>query len=95
MTVVADAEELQVDAAHGFDECGVTLALLLRIHLHTVRKMSALHREIHMIEQILMHEVVVALIVVAGQALILVEVHGADLREIEITLLIPLHQLLV
>ena len=92
---MADAEELQIDTAHGLNECGVALALLLGIHLHAVRKMCALHREIHMIEQILMHEVVVALVVVTCQPLILVEVHGANLGEIEITLLIPLHQLLV
>ena len=48
-----------------------------------------------MIEQVAVHEAPVAFRVVLGQAAVLVQVHGGDLREINVALVVPLHQLLV
>lgn len=48
-----------------------------------------------MVEQVGAHEVGVALVVVLVQPHILVQVDGADLGEVQVTLLVPLDELLI
>ena len=48
-----------------------------------------------MVKQVGLHEIAVALLMMGGQAQILIQIHGANLCKAQIALLKPLHQLLV
>lgn len=88
--VQAHAEQLQVDAARGPDRGVVAGALALRVHLRAVRQVDAALRHVDRVEKVFVHEVVVALVMVSGQAAVLVEVEGGALAEVHLALVVPL-----
>ena len=91
----ACAQQLQVDAAHAVDDLVVLGAGCVRIGVGAVRQVDAGGVDVDVVEQVAVHEAPVAFRVVLGQAAVLVQVHGGDLREINVALVVPLHQLLV
>ena len=95
VAVAADAEKLQINAAQRPDQLVVTAALRLDVLRHAVRDVCVCLVDVDVVEQVGVHEVAVALLVVACQALVLVQVNRADLAEIQVALLVPLDQLLV
>ena len=95
VAVVADAQQLQVDAAHAVDDLVVLGAGCVRIGVGAVRQVDAGGVDVDVVKQVAVHEAPVAFRVVLGQAAVLVQVHGGDLREINVALVVPLHQLLV
>ena len=48
-----------------------------------------------MIKQIVMHEIIIALIVLAAESLVLIQIHRPDLRKVKIALFVPRNKLLV
>ena len=46
-----------------------------------------------MVEEVVLHEVAVALVVVGGQALVLIQIYAADLLEAELALPVPVGQI--
>ena len=95
VAVVADAQQLQIDAAQAGDHRVIALALGLRVHVGAVRQVDAVFRDVHMIEQVPVHEAPVALPVLARQAAVLVQVYRGDLGKVEVSALVPLDQVLV
>ena len=57
--------------------------------------MGVFHRDIDAREEILIHEVPVALFIVGGQSLVFIQIDGFYLREIQMALCVPFNQLLV
>ena len=93
MAVGAKAQQLQVDAAQGGDEGLVAGALPLLVGLHAVGHVGVGLVDVHMVEQVVVHEIAVALVVGHGQTDVLVQIHSADLGEVQFPGLILLHQL--
>ena len=95
VAVVADAQQLQIHAAHAADDLIVVLALGLGIQIGAVRQVDVCGIDVHMVEQVAVHKAPVAFRVLLGQAAVLVQIDGGDLRKIQISLVVALHQLLV
>ena len=95
VTVMANAQQLQIHAAHAADDLVIALALGLGIHVGAVRQVDVGGVDVHMVEQIAVHKAPVAFRVILGQAAVLVQIDGGDLRKIQIPLVVALHQLLV
>ena len=88
MAVVADAEELQVGIAGGGDKLVVCGAVGLGVHIGAIGHERARLVDVHMVEEVVVHEVAVALRIVTGQTAILVEVIRTHLGEIEVARLV-------
>ena len=95
VSVQTHAEQLQVNAARCLDGRIVALALPLGVKLRAVRQIDALCRHIHRVEEVFVHEIVIALVVIGRQAAVFVQIEGRAAAEIHITLVIPFNQLLV
>ena len=93
MTIGADAQQLQVDAAQLVDDTVVTGTLGGSVQIGAVRQVGLCRVDVDLAEQVLIHEIPVALGMLFGQAAVLVQIDGGDLREIEVALVVPLHQL--
>ena len=72
VAVTAHAQQLQVGAAQATDKRVVAGALGLSVLGQTVGHMGALGPHVHMVEEVMLHEVAVALVVRTGQALVFV-----------------------
>ena len=95
VAVGAEAQQLQVDAAHAVDDVVVLGAGVGRVGVGAVGQMDGLGADVHMVEQVLVHEAPIAFGVLFGQSAVLVEVDGGHFGEVEVALVIPLHQLCV
>ena len=95
VTVMTDAQQLQIHAAHAADDLVVALALGFGVHVGAVRQVDVGGVDVHMVEQVAVHKAPVAFRVLLGQAAVLVQIDGGDLRKIQIPLVVALHQLLI
>ena len=95
MSVVSQAKKLQIHTAGRTDHFFISCTLFLRIQVHTVRKMSSLRINIHIVKQIMIHEIKIALIIFSRQSLVLVQIDRCYITKIQITLLIPFNELFV
>ena len=95
MTVITNAEQLQVRVTGGSDDLVVLGAGSGGIGVGAIGHVRVVQIDIDVIEEVLTHEVVVALGIVVRKAAILVQVIGADLGEVDVALLVPSSELLV
>ena len=95
VAVVADAEQLQIGIAGGSDDLIVLRAGSGGVGVGTVGHMRVVQVDVDVIEEVLTHEVVIALGIVVRKAAILVQVVGADLGKVDVALLVPSSELLV
>ena len=95
VAVVADAQQLQVGVAGLLDDAVVLGARGLGVGVGAVRHMGVCLVDVDVIEQVLLHEVVVALGVIVGQATVLVQVVGAHLGEVQVAGLVGLDEVLI
>mgnify|MGYP003305929392 CR=1 FL=1 len=89
------AAQEQVDAAVGSDLVLVALALSFQILSHAVENVDVLSGDVDVVEEIVVHEVPVALVMLPGQAHILVHVEGHHILEAHFTGLVHLNQALI
>ena len=89
----ADAQQLDVHAAHGIHHGVIPGALFRSVRLGAVGDVGVGGIDIDVLEEVLPHEVSVALVVILGQAHVLVQVHGSDLGEVQIPGFIAFDQL--
>ena len=95
VTVAANAEELQVRIA-GLAHYAIVLgACLVRVGVGAVGHVRVGQVDVDLVEEVLAHEVVVALRVLVRKTTVLIQVVGANLREVAVALVVPLGQLLV
>ena len=95
VAVMAQAKQLEIDAAERTDHLVVPGAFLSGVRLHAVGNVDAFRRDIDGVEKIFVHEIVVTLVVIPAESLVFVEVDGAHLRKIDVPFMVPLDQLLI
>ena len=95
MAVPSDPQDLQIDPATFDDPLLVPLAERLVIIGRSGGDVDVLLGDVDVLEQILVHEVVVALRMPLRQTHVLVQVEGGDLREIQALILVESHQFLI
>ena len=95
VAVVADAQQLQVDAADALDDSVIAGALALGIHVGAVGQVDGFGADVDQIEQVAVHEAPVAFGMLLGQAAVLVQVDAGDLGEVQVALVVPLDQLFI
>jgi len=86
VAVSADAEELEVDAACCADFFLVAAAEFFGVRCHTVWDMDVFAIDVHMPEEVLVHERMVGLRMVGSDADVFVQIKRGDLRPIEVLL---------
>ena len=94
VTVPADAEELNINAALGSDCSGVALAFGLGVCV-AVKEVDILLLYINKREKILVHKSVVAVFVILRQIAVFIKVEGADLCKGHLARLILLNKILI
>ena len=95
MAVVAHTQQLQVYAAQAVDKLVVGGALCVGVGSHAVEHVGVFHFYVHVVKEIVIHEVAVTLLVSGGETEILVQVHGGDLGKAEVAVFAALDELLV
>ena len=95
VAVYTAAAHEQVDTAVGSDLVFVALALCFQIFSHTVQNVDILSRNVDVVEEIVVHEVPVALVMLSGQTNILVHIEGHNILEGDLTGLVHLDEALV
>ena len=74
MSIVSQTEKLQIHAAKGSDHFFVVGALCFAVLFCAVRNIGVCRINVHMVKQILMHEIVVALVVVSCESFVLIQI---------------------
>src|SRR5690606_14414723 len=95
MPVVADAEQLQVDAPAGCKRCIVLRALVLRPFGKSVRNMRIVSLDINMIEELFLHVISITLGMIRRQAEILIQVESGSMPVADQILLVQGNHLLI
>ena len=95
VAVDPQAKQLQVDAAQVPDDLVIAGAGAVAVGIHAVGDVGVGQIQVDMVEQVVPHEIGVALVVVPVQAHILVQVDGADLGEVQLARLTAADQLLI
>src|SRR5262245_44674332 len=91
VTVRADAQHLQIDTPRVSDLLLVAQALGLRIGSGAVQKMAIPGLDVHVTEQVLLHEASIAARVIRRDSKELIEIEGCHLRKIH-TVAVQGHQ---
>lgn len=91
--VVTKTEKLQVNAARQGNGGFVGIACGLGVGVGAVRDMRVFRTDVHMVEQMLLHEVMIALLVIVRKAAIFVKIKRGDAGEIEVFLFVALNEL--
>ena len=91
----AEAQKLKVNPAERGDQSVISGTFGGDILRHAVRKMDVLRLYIDAAEEVLAHEIVVALFILRGEAAIFVEVHRFHFGEIDVALAVPVDKLTV
>ena len=95
VTVVANAEQLQIRVTGGSDDLVVLGAGSGGIGVGAIGHVRVVQIDIDVIEEVLAHKVVIALGIVVRKTTILVQVIGADLGKVNVALLVPSSELFV
>ena len=89
------AKKLHIDAPQLMNQGGIAAALRCLVHLHAVRQVCPARIDIDTGKEVLIHKIAVALVIFCVQPLVLVEIYRSHLGKIKVTLLVPLHQLVI
>ena len=95
VTVVADAQQLNVHAAGLLYQLLIALALCLQILCGAAWNAGVFLVDVDVVEQIVVHKVTVALVVVAVQSCILVQVDSFYMAKVHSALVVHLNQLFI
>jgi hypothetical protein len=95
MPGLADAEDLQVDAAEPFDGGLVAAAFLVQVGRQAVGQIGVPRVHVHMAEEVVIHVVAVRVRVRREQTDILVQVERAAEREIELLRLVEADEMAI
>ena len=93
MTVVTQAQKLQVDATRLLDGRLVGEAFGFSVGIRAVGHMSLCLVDVNMVEEVRVHEVAVALVMVAWKSAVLVQVEGSHVFEADLARCAILHKL--
>ena len=92
---LADAQQLQVNAAKALDGGFIAPAFLIQVRGQAVGQVRVPRVHVHMPEQVVVHVIAVGVRVRGEQPDIFIQVEGAAEREIELLLPVQAHQVLI
>ena len=95
VAVVSKSKKLQVNAADAADDFVVCCTCFFAVRLQSVRNEGTLFVDVDMIEQVGVHEVTIALIILRRESFVLVQVYAGDICEIKVTFVVPLDKLFI
>ena len=95
VTIRSDSKKLQIYSSDILKQSIVCFTACLRIKIGTIRNMGILNVDIDSAEQVLVHEVTVALVIGSVQSYIFVQVHRFYMGKIQYSLFIHSSQLIV
>ena len=75
MSILTKAQKLKIHAAALFDNVVVAGTFFVTVRLGSIRNVGAGQVDIYMLEQIVVHEIVVALVIISIQSFILIQVN--------------------
>ena len=88
VSVNAAAAEEQINSAKGRNLILVSLALGIKVLSHTVQYVYVLRRDIYVIEEIIVHKVPIALVMLSRKSYVFVHIEGYDVLEAYLACLI-------
>src|SRR5699024_12673715 len=89
MAVMADAQQLQINAAHTLNDVVITSTFRFGVHVGAVGQVDGSGVDIDQIEQIAVHEAPVALGMLAGETTVLVQGSGRYCRGAQVHAAVP------
>ena len=95
VAVVSQTQKLQVDAAYVSDNLVVCVTGFVCVRLCSIWHECTLFRKIYVVEEVVVHKIAVALVIVARQTFVLVQVYAGCFGEIQITVVIACDQLFI
>ena len=95
MSIVADAEQLQIDAAERLNKALIAHSLFFKVICVAVRHMCVRLVDIHVVKEVVVHEIAVAVRVRIVQTAVFVEVYGAHFGKVQYAVLITLYKIFV
>ena len=93
MSVVSDAEQLQIDAAERTDQLIVTRAFFGRIRGASVWNKGVFRFYVDRVKEVFSHKTGITSGIIGGKSQIFVEIDGPDPRKVEISHPVPVDQL--
>ena len=78
---MSDSKKLKVNAACSFYNSVILAACFLAVRLQSVWHKGSALINIYMIEQMSVHKVTIALVIISGKSSVLVKVYACNLRE--------------
>ena len=95
VTVSSDAEKLEIDSAGSCDSRIVFLTFNLNVLCETVRDMGVFLFDVDAVEEIVLHEITVALVVFGRERIVFVKVVALYILEIDFAVFIHFDELFV
>ena len=92
---MAKTQKLQIHPAKRLDQFLISRTLLVAVRFHSIREIRVSRINIHLVKQVLMHEVIIALVIGTGKSLVLVQIHRLHIGKVQIPLLIQRNQPLI
>ena len=79
MSVSANSQKLHVNAAYAADDLIIICTCFVAVFFQSIWYIGFVFVNVYMIEQICVHEITIALVVVTGKSFILIQVYRCDL----------------
>ena len=79
MSVSADSQKLDINSTYTADDLIIICTCFVAVFFQSVWHISSCFVNVYMIEQVCVHEITVALVVVTGKSFILIQVYRCDL----------------
>ena len=95
MPIVADAEQLQIDAAERLNKALIAHSLLFKVICVAVRHMCVRLVDVHVVKEVVVHEIAVAVRVRTVQTAVFVKVYGAHFGKVQYAVLIALYKIFI
>ena len=95
VTIRSDSKKLQIYSSDILKQSIVCFTACLRIKIGTIRNMGILNVDIDSAEQVLVHEITIALVIRSVQSHIFVQVNGLNVRKIKDSFFIHSSQLVI
>ena len=95
MAIMSQTQKLQVNTAQALNHVLIAGAFLIAVRLGAVGNIGTIHVDVNVLEKIVIHEVVVALVIIPGKTSVFIQVHALYTGEIQIAFVVPFNQLLV
>ena len=95
VSVPADTKQLHIHTSGLPDDFVILCTCLIAILFQSVRHKGPCFVNIYMVKEIMIHKIAVALVIVAGKSLVLIQIHTCHPGKIQIPFFVPFYQLCI